>query len=124
MEKGCGVIYSITTSGTENVIYSFTGGADGKFPNGNLVYVNGLLYGTTEEGGMYKDGTIFSLTLSGTETVLHNFSNIPDGSEPGAGLIYIKHTLYGTTRGGGTGACGIYTQYPYGCGTIFALKLK
>ena len=45
-ETGCGVVYSITTSGEEKVLYRFKGGSDGRGPNG-LIYINGMLYGTT-----------------------------------------------------------------------------
>ncbi|MGB6522996.1 MAG: hypothetical protein WBE83_14615 [Candidatus Cybelea sp.] len=31
--------------------YSFTGGADGAFPNGGLVDVKGTMYGMAEQGG-------------------------------------------------------------------------
>jgi uncharacterized repeat protein (TIGR03803 family) len=119
---GCGTIYSITTSGKEKVLYAFSGGADGAHPNGNLVEVNGTLYGTTSQGGSSSDGTLFSVTLDGTLTVLHSFTGPPDGLGPGAGLIDVKNTLYGTTRGGGSVSCGP-SSYPFGCGTVFAFTL-
>jgi uncharacterized repeat protein (TIGR03803 family) len=48
---GCGTIYSITTGGTENVLYSFTGGLDGNTPLAPLIAVKGSLYGTTGYDG-------------------------------------------------------------------------
>jgi uncharacterized repeat protein (TIGR03803 family) len=57
-----GIVYSITTSGTENVLYSFTGPPDGQDPDG-LIYVNGMFYGTTELGGTGK------CTLSGGQVI-------------------------------------------------------
>ncbi len=46
-----GTVFSITTSGSENVLYSFKGGKDGAFPWGGLAYVSGTLYGVTSQGG-------------------------------------------------------------------------
>jgi uncharacterized repeat protein (TIGR03803 family) len=119
---GCGTIYSVTTSGKEKVLYSFTGGADGGHPNGNLIDVKGTLYGTTSAGGAYNDGTLFSITLDGAKTVLHSFGGSGDGIDPDGGLIDVKGTLYGTTRSGGSDSCGT-TSYPSGCGTVFAFTL-
>jgi uncharacterized repeat protein (TIGR03803 family) len=65
---GCGTVYSISTSGTEKVLYAFKGGSDGFFPVAGLIDVQGTLYGTTEEGGggcSTDDGcgTVFSITI-------------------------------------------------------------
>ena len=60
---GGGTIFSITTSGRERVLHSFGGsGSDGRSPYGRLTGVRGTLYGTTEFGGTYGDGTVFALT--------------------------------------------------------------
>lgn len=48
---GNGVVYKITTSGTEQTIYSFNAGTDGSSPISALTYLNGVLYGTTAAGG-------------------------------------------------------------------------
>lgn len=60
---GCGTVFKVTTSGTESVLYSFSGGNDGARPNGDLIKVGGRLYGTTADGGAYGFGTAFSLPL-------------------------------------------------------------
>jgi uncharacterized repeat protein (TIGR03803 family) len=61
---GCGTVFSITLSGYETVLYSFGGsGQDGCYPYSGVIDVNGTLYGTTNLGGAYRDGTIFSITL-------------------------------------------------------------
>jgi uncharacterized repeat protein (TIGR03803 family) len=113
---GCGVVYSITTSGSEKVVYRFKGGSDGGNPLAGLVEVNGALYGTTYGGGASGLGTVFSISTSGGEQVLHSFAG-PDGAGPRAGLIDVGGTLYGTTFSGGNGkGCG-----GKGCGTVFAL---
>src|SRR5215831_6092828 len=63
-------------------LYSFTGGADGGFPNQNLVRdAAGNLYGVTGAGGASNQGTVFKLDPAGSETVLHSFSGL-DGAAP------------------------------------------
>lgn len=60
---GCGTVYKVSTSGTETVVYGFTGGADGGGPLSQLTAVKDLIYGTTQYGGNtnYEWGTVFSL---------------------------------------------------------------
>ena len=66
-----GTVFSITTSGSEKVRYSFAGGTDGSQPAAGLIDVGGTLYGTTSHGGAYSVcargigcGTVFSITKS------------------------------------------------------------
>jgi uncharacterized repeat protein (TIGR03803 family) len=95
------------------VLYRFKGApGDGRRPWAPLVDVNGLLYGTTESGGAYNDGTVFSITPSGSESVLYSFAGSPgDGAGPLAGLVNVNGTLYGTTSAGGAN----------GDGTVFSI---
>jgi uncharacterized repeat protein (TIGR03803 family) len=102
---GCGTIFEVNLHGKERVLYRFSGGANGAYPNG-LSAVGGVLYGTTEGGGSRNSGTFFSITKSGTLTTLYNFLDIPDGNLPGANLIYSNGSFYGTTVGGGTKGIG------------------
>ncbi len=103
-----GTVFKVTSNGTETVLYSFTGGADGGIPYGGLVLdSNGNLYGTTHSGGAYYGGTVFELTSTGSETVLHSFGNGHDGQYPYAGLVRDSNgNLYGTTMNGGTAGFG------------------
>lgn len=98
-----GAVFSINESGQhERMVHSFGNGADGANPRGNLILVNGKLYGTTYQGGTYGAGTVFSVRIrDGQERVLHSFSNSPDGAYPLAGLLDVKDDLYGTTVFGG-----------------------
>lgn len=117
-QSGCGTVYSITTSGKENVLYRFTGGADGATPQAGLLDMNGMFYGTASAGGAEGFGTVFSLSPSGEETVLHNFGGGSDGSKPYGDLIDFNGRLYGTTYEGGVkSACT-----GKGCGTVFSLS--
>jgi uncharacterized repeat protein (TIGR03803 family) len=117
-----GTVYSVTTSGSEKVLYSFAGGSDGDWPDG-LTAVAGTFYGTTLWGGGVGPcsqnsgcGTAYSVTPTGSEAVLHRFQGGSDGALPNGGLTDIRGTLYGTTGGGGGKGCS-----SFGCGTVFAL---
>jgi len=99
------------------VLYSFTGGSDGAFPEAGLMKDKaGNLYGTTLQGGTdYFFGTVFELTPDGTETVLYSFTGGSDGGQPGASLVKNSGNLYGTTELGGSSSC----NGGFGCGTVF-----
>lgn len=112
---GDGTVFEISTSGEEQVLYSFKGDPDGADPLGSgVVDLNGVLYGTTSSGGttMCECGVVFSLTTSGMETVLHKFGG--PAETPMASLIAVNGTLYGTT----------YESSPRsgcGCGVVFSI---
>jgi len=64
-----GVVFKVSPSGTETVLYSFTGGADGRQPQAGLIQdPAGNLYGTTAFGGYFSPGcdigcgVVFKLT--------------------------------------------------------------
>lgn len=126
---GCGVVYKVT-SPTLTPIYSFCSVVqnnictDGAVPySGMVADEQGNLYGTTEFGGTYGQGTIFKLTPGGIETVLYSFCKQPqcaDGEMPTGGLTFYNGDLYGTTRYGGLPNCD---QNP-GCGVVFKLSLN
>jgi uncharacterized repeat protein (TIGR03803 family) len=112
-----GTVFEINSTGVENVLYSFSGGADGAEPLAGLIAdAKGDLYGTTFGANeTYPAGVVFKLAPSPpwTETVLHTFKGEPDGVGPEAGLIMDSNgTLYGTTSGGGRGE---------GYGTVFSV---
>src|SRR5579863_4026447 len=47
-----GTIFQMTPTGTPTLLYNFTGGADGSYPDGRLVQgTNGILYGTSYQPG-------------------------------------------------------------------------
>jgi uncharacterized repeat protein (TIGR03803 family) len=105
---GCGVVYKLTPGGVETILYSFTHGADGGYPQGGVVLdAAGNLYGTTSAGGTGTNGVVFKIDVSGNATVLYSFTGGPDGGQPhgrlfidGAGNIF-GTTLYGGTSGNG-----------------------
>jgi uncharacterized repeat protein (TIGR03803 family) len=121
---GCGTVFKVDMNGSETVLYNFTGGADGWFPNLGLVWdAAGNLYGTTNQGGDLNCGqtdgcgVVFKLDKSRVETVLHTFTN-GDGAQSQAGVIRdTKGALYGTTGSGGNLGC----DPGFGCGVVFKL---
>ncbi|MBV9332604.1 MAG: hypothetical protein JO146_01220 [Candidatus Eremiobacteraeota bacterium] len=122
--EGCGTVYSVTTTGAERVLHRFEtyyGSQDGASPDGTLLDVNGVLYGTTIWGGNAW-GTVFSITTKGKEKVLYRFKGRPDGFGPGAGVIAVNGTLYGTTQGGGNGGSPCQFGFVGSCGTIFSVS--
>jgi uncharacterized repeat protein (TIGR03803 family) len=99
-----GVVFSVTATGVENVVYKFAGGSDGSHPSAGLIDVNGTLYGTTSFGGGSGCngegcGTVFTISASGAEGVLYRFAE-PGCANPGAALLDVNGTLYGTTANG------------------------
>ncbi len=108
-----GTVFKITTSGTERVLHSFGGGSDGLFPIAGLTDVNGVLYGTTHNGGASNSyGTVFKITTSGVKSSVYHFG-FNDGAYPQAALTYLNGLLYGTTFEGGA----------HGEGTVFSVSL-
>ncbi len=126
--KGMGVAFKLSRSSsgvwTEKVLHSFGSGKDGQYPTASLVLDSeSNLYGTTEGGGAFGNGTestggtAFKLAPgssgSWTETVIHSFGNGTDGAVPRANLITDSNgNLYGTTTLGGA----------FSVGTAFELK--
>jgi|SRR5579863_1099414 len=114
---GCGTLYKLSKSGTETVLYSFTGGTtDGCSPYGTLATdTMGSLYGTTGACGSSNLGVVWKFTARGIETVLHSFIGGPtDGSDPDGVITDTSGNLYGETVYGG----------PSGVGTVYELSKK
>jgi uncharacterized repeat protein (TIGR03803 family) len=94
--------------------YKFLGGNDGASPHGGLVADgDGVLYGTTANGGPTFAGTVYSLTKKPaggwTHKVIYTFKGAPDGAGPSVGLTVdpASGALFGVTQNGGASAAGI-----------------
>lgn len=114
---GCGTLFRITTAGKFTAIHTFclqSGCPDGSYPTGLMQAADGVLYGTTEEGGANNDGVVFKITYSGVFTTLHSFDNT-DGSDPNGVTQGSDGNFYGTTYSGSSGNC------LSGCGTVFKM---
>jgi len=127
---GCGIVFKISSTGHETVLYTFTGvTGQGRLPLGGVIRdAAGNLYGTTLSGGNPNDcpsplsgcGTVYQISTRGRETVLYRFTGTNgDGALPQAGLLRdAAGNLYGTTYRGGTLNC----PPPFGCGTVFKVN--
>jgi uncharacterized repeat protein (TIGR03803 family) len=96
-----------------NVVYDFTGGKGGSYPEGALVGIThhtGALYGTALGGGKAGLGTAYQTTTSGQERVLYRYSDVPQ-----PGILSSNGMLYGVSTGGS----GCYSGY--GCGFVYSL---
>jgi uncharacterized repeat protein (TIGR03803 family) len=140
---GCGIVFELVAPKSpngvwkENVLYRFTGSADGAYPEAGLVLDDqGNLYGTTQIGGIFDGlcvagqtdlgcGVVFELSPnsggSWAETVIHGFTGQNwDGAYPVANLIFDSSgNLYGTTElsAGCPSSCGFLD----GDGIVFEL---
>jgi len=121
-DYGLGTVYELTPQSggtwTESVLHSFTGGSDGGYAVGGLIFdSSGNLYGTATIGGDDGGGVVFELSPNSdgtwTETVIHSFTG-SDGGFPDHGSLIFDATgnLYGEASDLFWGPC---------CGTIFQL---
>lgn len=109
--SGFGTIYRITPAGAYSVLYTFTGGADGAFPIGQIATgPNGILYGTCESGS--AGGTVWSYNPASNQfSVLYTFTNGQDGEGCWAGpLVEPGPTLYVASAYGGPSNAGAILQ--------------
>jgi uncharacterized repeat protein (TIGR03803 family) len=116
-KRGCGIVYMITPTGTERVLYQFS--IHGYFPEGRIIVdKGGNVYGSTSSGGQHRGsccGIVYKVTPDGTETKLYAFHGRVDGEFPSGGLISDQAgRLFGTTQSDGDNG--------HGCGTVFEIK--
>jgi uncharacterized repeat protein (TIGR03803 family) len=120
-----GSVFSITTNGVFTNLYSFTGFADGGYPEAGLVQGRDYqLYGTTSWGGdtNLNYGTIFKITTNGILTTLLALEGTNGGSPEAAMMVASDGNLYGTAKSGGIGDLfSSENLYPPAYGTIFQL---
>lgn len=112
--NGLGSVFRITAAGDFSTVYSFTGGANGLRPKAALTLgSDGLLYGTTSEGGSGTgSGTIFRVSPTGSYTPLHSFDLATTGNQPLGKLLQASDgNFYGTTTSFGA----------FNYGTLFRL---
>jgi uncharacterized repeat protein (TIGR03803 family) len=122
-----GTVYTVSASGTESVLYNFTGGADGAEPQGAITLdMAGNVYGTTLYGGngpgcanCITYGVVYKVNPAGQESVIYSFQGGADGYMPSSGVIRdAAGNLYGTTTEGGASGYGlVYKIDPSGVKT-------
>ena len=119
--NGDGGIFTFNpTKGSLAPLYSFSG-PDGKTPTGQLLYENGLLYGTTTYGGqgvchLGGCGTLFAINpQTAAEVVVHSFGS-KNGKYPYSNIAYHSGSFIADTEVGGNQAC------QRGCGVSYKVK--
>jgi len=93
-----------------SVLYSFTNGTDGAYPNTGLTQgLDGNFYGTTlnTDNGQ---STIFQVTPSGTLTTLHTLTGLDGLYAQGALCLGQNGIFYGVSHEGGTNGKGTIFQ--------------
>ncbi len=110
---GAGIVFRFSSNVIQTVVeFDFNGTQNrGAYPLAGLVLAeNGMLYGTTSEGGSSGAGTVFQLTVAGAITTLLDFTyNGANnrGANPAASLVQGNdQLLYGVTKNGGSGGSG------------------
>jgi uncharacterized repeat protein (TIGR03803 family) len=110
---GCGVVFELSPTGGEKVLYNFTGGNDGFGPGAPLtVDTGGDIFGMTPDGGAYSAGTVFHMTLRNgvwRYNVIHAFTGGADGAVGSLGPLLIDPAtgkMYGVTELGGRHSAG------------------
>ena len=112
--NGVGVLYEydyINNSYTTKI--NFNGSSLGATPIGGLIVAtNGLIYGTTSEGGTNSVGVLFSYNPSNnTLTKLVDFSSTSGHTPLGALRQAANGKLYGMTSAGGANSVGTVFEY-------------
>jgi len=108
-----GTAFRINEDGSGFLKLHEFGGADGDYATAGLVEgSDGILYGTTAEGGAYNLGVAFKVSKDGSGFArLHDFSPSVGAFSQAKVLAGSDGALYGTTYGGGA----------HGSGTVFKL---
>src|SRR5262249_44933500 len=121
--NGVGTVFTIQTNGAGyGVVWSFSNTVTGaQNPSAPLLQgSDGVLYGTTQNGGTNSAGAIFRVTTNGTGySILYSFGvTATDGQTPTGPLVQgADGALYGTTLDGGTNSWGtVFKINPNGGG--------
>ncbi len=116
--NGLGTVYRVSLDGTLfQTLFSFSA-EDSQFENdyganplsGLVANGDGYLYGTTNAGGPYSEGTVYRISTDGTVIqLLHafTFGSAADGDNVYASLLWGGDGyFYGTTQAGGAHSAG------------------
>ena len=127
---GSGNIYSINKNLTSYVsLYSFqNNGTDGTQPMGNIVLVNGDLYGTTNSGGTNSAGTIYVYYIASVMKVsyqkIYDFQGKKDGANPSGGISFSKNAVFYGTTNSNNGTIFSFTTLTANLNTLYKFSNK
>ncbi len=114
-----GTVVKLTPSGTLTVIHDFC--LEANCPDGEesiaalVLDADGILYGTTNGGGSFFNGTAFSISDLGVFKTLNSF-NYSDGGDPSAMVQGRGGNFYGVTTFGGANSVGLVFKLTPGGG--------
>jgi uncharacterized repeat protein (TIGR03803 family) len=110
----CGVVFGLDPEGKQSPqIYPFYDDANGSKPNGDLIEVDGKIYGTAESGSREgSNGVVFQIDPSTHERRTMLRLSGTNGSAPKSGLVAFDGQLYGTASGGGAAKKGTVFSLP------------
>ncbi|MEM1219565.1 MAG: choice-of-anchor tandem repeat GloVer-containing protein, partial [Bacteroidota bacterium] len=113
---------------TYTFIHEFTGGTlDGEDPETPLLLAqDGLIYGTTNGGGIDDDGVLFSIDpATDTYSVVLDFLEDPEPNQPSGGALIQAPNgkIYGSTPDAGPGSDGILYEIDLDQGTVTGIIL-
>jgi len=127
------ILYGATSSGGNNnggVLFAYDADADSyqklrqftydpsnssaeNYPSGPLLNINGVLYGTTHDGGYAGSGVLYKINPDGAGyQVIHEF----DEANQDGNLLYANNQIYGLTGG------SVLNHLLYTHGTIYKLN--
>ncbi len=120
---GFGTCFTYGMNGIYTVQHNFGGAAAGAYPQGGVIFADdGKLYGSTQYGGNFSQGSIFKLNPQNNthEIIYHINSATSDGRYPFGRLVESSTGVFmGTCSEGGTNgtgtvfkvtAAGVYTR--------------
>ena len=109
-----GIVFKLDTAGNETILHTFTGGTDGAYPEGGVVFDSaGNLYGTTTSGVEFK------LNTTGNFAVQYTFTGSAGGYDLESGVVLgSAGNICGITYQAGGGNC---LQHD-GCGLVYKLS--
>ena len=115
-QHGRGVVFHFNPSNvasTYSVDWVFMGHPDGENPRHDaMTLLNGLLYGTTLEGGTHNNGLIFSIDQTGHNyTPLTSLHNAIGDSPHSCFVVANNNILYGMTAAGGDNDEGVIFSF-------------
>ncbi len=109
-----GTVYNTDNDGTNQALLNeFAADNPGSKPFGDLIEINGKLYGLTSEGGNFNKGVIFSFDLATQQyTKLFDFDGTANGANPKGKLMQASNgLLYGVTSKGGAQDGGVLFSF-------------
>lgn len=103
-----GSIFKVRTDGSNfTLLHNFDHSTSGSWPRGPLMLNENSLYGMTQYGGDYTNGTLFKIDTSGTSfNKLYDFNDSITGKKPEGSLHIEDSVIYGHTCEGGLNDSG------------------